>query len=385
MDDLAGLLDFAKTPIGQGLLATVAGGLSGARRGTPWNNVGRAGLAGLAGYSSAVSNEGTQELRNYQLQKIRTEVADSARKKLAHDSYKSSLPAENQALFDIAPDKVIENMPQFQKPQLVEVADQKDPLRTVKQWMKPGETQGPVAGYGAMPEILDPRVQEAKRKIAVAGRAPAADRSERPPVGYRFDAVGNLSPIHGGPSDPNNKSAKATTEGEKAAAGYGLRMTEAENVIDEVGTSDPESQKAGFIERVAGNGLISNASRSETRQQYRQGQEDWVRAKLRKESGAAIPTDEMDREIQTYFPQPGDKDAVITQKKQARATAVQAMGIAAGGAEPQMRAGTKAPKESASNAFDSLPKAVTLKGKTIRDTETGKLLRSNGMSWVEVK
>lgn len=50
---MAGLLDFVKTPEGQGLLAAAFGGLAGARRGQPINSLGRAGLAGLAGYSGA--------------------------------------------------------------------------------------------------------------------------------------------------------------------------------------------------------------------------------------------------------------------------------------------------------------------------------------------
>ena len=53
MDGISGLLDFAKTPEGQGLLAAVAGGLTGARRGTPINNIGRGAMAGLVGYSEA--------------------------------------------------------------------------------------------------------------------------------------------------------------------------------------------------------------------------------------------------------------------------------------------------------------------------------------------
>lgn len=48
-----GLLDFVKTPEGQGLLSAAFGGLAGARRGQPINSLGRAGLAGLAGYSGA--------------------------------------------------------------------------------------------------------------------------------------------------------------------------------------------------------------------------------------------------------------------------------------------------------------------------------------------
>ena len=48
-------------------------------------------------------------------------------------------------------------------------------------------------------------------------------------------------------------------------------------------------------------------------------------------------------------------------------------------------AGGEPKKPSSSSAFDELPAAVKFKGKTIRDTKTGKLMRSNGMSWVEVK
>jgi hypothetical protein len=55
MAESNGLLDLAKSPMGMGLLAAVAGGMAGARQGTPWNNIGRAGLAGIAGYSAADS------------------------------------------------------------------------------------------------------------------------------------------------------------------------------------------------------------------------------------------------------------------------------------------------------------------------------------------
>lgn len=164
-----GLLDFAKTPEGQGLLAAVAGGLAGARRGEPINSLGRAGLAGVAGYSSALQAQGISGLRDVQMQKYQTEVADAKRKQAARDSYRNTLPPDQQQLFDVAPDKLIENLPQFQKQQLVEIADPADPLRTQKVWMKPGATEGTVAGYGALPEILDPRVQAVKRSIAKAG------------------------------------------------------------------------------------------------------------------------------------------------------------------------------------------------------------------------
>lgn len=48
-----GLLEFIKTPEGQGLLSTVFGGLAGARPGQPLNSLGRAGMAGMMGYGQA--------------------------------------------------------------------------------------------------------------------------------------------------------------------------------------------------------------------------------------------------------------------------------------------------------------------------------------------
>lgn len=71
---MSGLLDFVKTPEGQGLLSAVAGGLAGARRGAPVNSVGRGLLAGLAGYGNAqdremqmAENAKQNELRGVQL------------------------------------------------------------------------------------------------------------------------------------------------------------------------------------------------------------------------------------------------------------------------------------------------------------------------------
>lgn len=69
-----GLLDFAKTPEGQGLLAAAFGGLAGARRGAPVNTMGIAGLAGLAGYSNAASRDSTQQYRNMQAQQIQANL-----------------------------------------------------------------------------------------------------------------------------------------------------------------------------------------------------------------------------------------------------------------------------------------------------------------------
>lgn len=54
---MAGLLDFFKSPEGQGLISGAAGYAAAARRGTPINNIGRGLLAGTAGYGAAMDKQ----------------------------------------------------------------------------------------------------------------------------------------------------------------------------------------------------------------------------------------------------------------------------------------------------------------------------------------
>lgn len=74
----------------------------------------------------------------------------------------------------------------------------------------------------------------------------------------------------------------------------------------------------------------SNVTASTEMQQYKQAASNWIRANLRKESGAAIGVDEMEQEFATYFPQFGDDPEVIEQKARARAVTENAMRKAAG-------------------------------------------------------
>lgn len=140
------------------------------------------------------------------------------------------------------------------------------------------------------------------------------------------------------------------TEGERNAAGYLMRMTEASKLLDKFegsGASTYKTQAAGSVPVVGG--AIRRAVMPPEQQQYRQAQEDWVRAKLRKESGASIATDEMDREIETYFPMPGDGQAVIAQKRKARETANSAMRQSSGRAAT---AETSAPSGGSNGVID---------------------------------
>jgi hypothetical protein len=169
------------------------------------------------------------------------------------------------------------------------------------------------------------------------------------------------------------------TDTQRANSGYAARMEAADGTFGKT-----KSQKPGLIEMAAGtmpfigNEVSANVARSldGDRQQSLQSQEDWVRAKLRKESGAVIAAEEMDREIRTYFPQIGDGEKVIKQKALARKQALQGMKTSAGAAHTEV---LKAPQE---NAFDALPDAKLHPGKIITNTQTGEKSKSVNGQWV---
>ena len=152
---------------------------------------------------------------------------------------------------------------------------------------------------------------------------------------------------------------KKFTESESTSAGYANRMTEAEARMASVTESgfDPANIKDNAAAGLpGGNFLVSDGF-----QLWRQAQEDWVRAKLRKESGAVIGEDEMAREITTYFPQPGDSAEVVAQKAASRKTALNSMVAQAGGAYEQFHGSQQekaAPKIPTLTSIDEMQSMI---------------------------
>ena len=137
------------------------------------------------------------------------------------------------------------------------------------------------------------------------------------------------------------------TEGETNAAGFAQRMERSQAVISGL----PQGSQPGVRAAVAGalpvvGGVAQRRAMTAEQQQYKQAADDWIRAKLRKESGAAIGVDEMQKEYETYFPQIGDTPEVIAQKAGARAIATNAMKTSAGNSyRPYVPPSTEAPKD----------------------------------------
>jgi len=154
---------------------------------------------------------------------------------------------------------------------------------------------------------------------------------------------GQAMPIMGPSGQPLKGAGSAPTEGQANAAGFAQRMELAEGIINQL----PAGSQPGAGTRIAEavpfvGGVLARSGQSPATQQYDQAAQDWIRAKLRKESGAAIGADEMKQEYATYFPMVGDTPEKIAQKAEARRVVTMGMGKSAGKAYEPYRPATPA-------------------------------------------
>lgn len=120
-------------------------------------------------------------------------------------------------------------------------------------------------------------------------------------------------------------------QGQLAAASFANRMKKTRQIMDnlEAGADQARTGVAGNVAQaisvIPSFGLtdelgrvIVNRAATPEQKKYLNAADNWIRANLRKESGAVIPPDEMQREYETYFPIPGDPPDLRQQKKALR-------------------------------------------------------------------
>jgi len=129
-----------------------------------------------------------------------------------------------------------------------------------------------------------------------------------------------MTPVVGKDGQPLTKSGKPT-EGETNAAGFASRMVAAESITSKLATGNAPKFGEAITSVIP---LIGKAipeiipqavgGLSPERRQYLQAANNFIRANLRKESGAAIGADEWTQEFINYFPQYNDDEQTIKQK-----------------------------------------------------------------------
>ena len=137
------------------------------------------------------------------------------------------------------------------------------------------------------------------------------------------------------------KHAPKSTEAESKSANFADRMITSSEAISAMPDFDPASLSTRLLQ--AG----PNFLRSDEMQVYNTAKDAWIRAHLRKESGAVIGDQEQIDEENTYFPQVGDSADVIEFKEKLRKREEESYVKAAGKAY-QPRAGQQAQEAPAS-------------------------------------
>lgn len=164
---------------------------------------------------------------------------------------------------------------------------------------------------------------------AVGRPSKAPERPDLPPEAELFEweeSLRNDNPA----AYERYKAAKGQEtdfkEGELNAANFANRMVGSIDLLEGL------EQTEGFNPISAGATAASLFGRTAERlasspelQKYKNAAQDWIRAKLRKESGAVIGDEEMQTEYETYFPVFGDTPEVIQQKQALRERATKGM------------------------------------------------------------
>ena len=234
------------------------------------------------------------------------------------------------------------------------VAVNKSALRggeTFQQTMTPGETAANRVALGNL-AVAQGGLGLRQQEFARGGFQ--IKETEGGGLAYVPTTPGGLAqPVMGPGGQPLRGAGSAPTEGQSNAAGFAQRMELAEGIINRL----PPGVQPGVGTRVAEavpliGGALARSGQSPATQQYDQAAQDWIRAKLRKESGAAIGVDEMKQEYATYFPMVGDTPEKIAQKAEARRVVTLGMGKSAGRAyqpytPPEAPAATPAPAATA--------------------------------------
>lgn len=336
-------------------------------------NLGQAISRGAGAYQQGVSGSFDQTLKEMlaaqQMQDAQRKRAAEERQRAALDQYISSLPPEQQGRALAFPEKAGEAA--FSKPKF-SVQSIYDPEgREVKVRLNEDTgTFSPLGGAKAenfvqidRGNVIELRTPSGKIVGSLPkGVAPTAPSYTMTDFGVMNTRSGQITPPTGPGGQPIavNQASKAS-EDERKSLGFYNRMQDATNtinspvigsdgkpVVDSTGkpltiadvASKPElfaEIVGGIIPNWLGGQAAQNKVTSTIRQQYEQAQQNWVRANLRAESGAAIGVDEMAKEIRTYFPQIGDSPETIKQKQEARKVTEESMRARAGRAIPANR------------------------------------------------
>jgi hypothetical protein len=210
----------------------------------------------------------------------------------------------------------------------------------------PNPAAGQAAAGGQAPRQASVSVKPKEEKIETWGQPTSVVKNGKPAM----IQISNLGNERERPDLAPADSTKAPSVDASNAAGFYKRMAQSEQIISQIEQQgySPASNKGDYF--TAG-GTMTNWATSPKGQQYYNAATNWIRANLRKESGAAIGVDEAKQEYSTYFPIPGDTKETIEQKRQLRQQTAESV---KGAGLPAMKYQDRAGSNTQANGFDPL-------------------------------
>lgn len=153
-----------------------------------------------------------------------------------------------------------------------------------------------------------------------------------------LEVAGRIKPEHQQELDilraqglaPKKSSGNSLTEYQGKSTGFYERAIGADRDFLAAGKGGEPVGLLGDAARSALPENIVNTFTSADRQKAQQAREDFIRASLRYESGAAIGGDEFTAQDKIFFPQTGDTPEVVKQKAEARRRVIESLKVAAG-------------------------------------------------------
>jgi hypothetical protein len=196
------------------------------------------------------------------------------------------------------------------------------------------------------------REAAARADRADARSAEASERARREadtrarfgtiPPGFRVKADGSgLEPVPGGPKP----AGAAATEGERKSATLLKRMEGSLSQLEAAVQQNPDAGRPSLLAEMGRSVLgdnAANAINAPERQRVEAAQLDILDAALTLGTGAAYTREQLEGYRRSYFPQIGDSQSTIDDKKARLNNVIEAARIAAGRAAPQAGAALQA-------------------------------------------
>lgn len=223
-------------------------------------------------------------------------------------------------------------------------------------------TQSPDSVASVAQSAANAQMTDARMREQNALRA-QANAQGKIPSGYRLAPDGQtLEFIPGGPADPSTPKGKGNlTEGQSKSLVYAARMQEANAIFDELAQGGKTTATPGSTAPLIGDAITALSGADN--QRLVQAKRDFMTAVLRRESGAVISDSEFTNGDKQYFPQIGDSQEVIAQKRRNREIAMR--GIAADVPESDKRIGEVRGVPTAAAPVVAKPKPKSPSSKTI--------------------